>query len=145
MDARSLRDSNGEASFATTSWKVTWSYDYGMRSGSCSVADLAVSLKIRVLLPKWRQPAAADPALVERWQIFMDALERHERGHELNGIRVAGRVRAALRALGSRSTCARLERVADAAGGKVIEGGRDRDREYDDATDHGATQGAVFP
>ena len=145
MRARALRDRTGEAVFALATWNVTWSYRYRTRSGSCSIADLTVRADIRVLLPKWRPPATADPALVQRWRSFGEALRRHERGHELNAIRVARRTRAALLALGSRSTCTKLEHAADAAGRKIGDAGRDRDRDYDDETDHGATRGAVFP
>ena len=145
MRAKALRDRLGEPGFALTTWYITWSYRYREGTGTCEIRDLVVRIDISVLMPSWAPPASADAGLVTRWKRFIDALRRHERGHEQNGIDRAKEIRDAMLGLGSRSSCPRLERAADAAGAKVIDAGQDWDRTYDDRTDHGATQGAVFP
>ena len=145
MRAEALKDRVGESAFAITTWDMTWSYGYNERSGSCSIQDLVVQIRISVLMPFWEPPPGTDAGLIARWNGYIDALRRHERGHEQNGLDRAKEVRDAMLALPPRSTCTALERTADAAGAAVIDAGNDWDRTYDDDTDHGATQGAVFP
>jgi predicted secreted Zn-dependent protease len=145
MQAKALRDPSGDAAFALTTWDITWSYAYRERPGACSIDDLAVRADISVVMPSWEPPAEADVDLIADWGRYVDALRRHERGHEENGLGRATDVRDTLLALGARSTCASLEQAADAAGEKIIEAGLEWDRRYDDDTGHGATQGVVFP
>lgn len=145
MRAKSLHDRAGEAAFAVTTWDVTWSYGYRERTGTCEIQDLVVRIEVSVLMPSWDPPPGTDAGLVARWNRFIDALRRHERGHEQNGIDRAKDIRGRMLGLESRSSCPRLERAADAAGAKVIDAGQYWDRTFDDETDHGATQGAVFP
>jgi predicted secreted Zn-dependent protease len=96
-------------------------------------------------MPSWEPPAEADAELVADWGRYVEALRRHERRHEENGVGRAVEIRDTLLALGPRSTCADLEVAADAAGEEILEAGRAWDRRYDDDTDHGATEGVVFP
>ena len=109
MRAQALRDRVGESAFAITTWDVTWSYGYNERSGSCSIQDLVVRVTISVLMPSWEPPPGTDAGLIARWNGYIDALRRHERGHEQNGLDGAQEVRDAMLALRPRSTCAALE------------------------------------
>jgi predicted secreted Zn-dependent protease len=144
MRAEGLRDRAGEAGFAITTWDVAWMYRYDEGPGTCSIDDLALRVEITVLMPAWDPPPGTDAGLMARWTRYIDSLRRHERGHELNGLETAKEVRDDLLELGSRTSCASLERAADAVGERAIRAGNERDRDYDDRTDHGATEGAVL-
>jgi predicted secreted Zn-dependent protease len=146
MATRGLRDEAGDAAWALTTWDVVWNYQYVARQGGgCGLGDIRVSVRIEVLMPSWSAPATADGSLVDRWRRFIAAVSVHERGHVQNALDRAGEVATTLPLLDPAATCDALERVADADGAAIIDRGRAWDRDYDDETGHGATQGAVFP
>jgi predicted secreted Zn-dependent protease len=82
---------------------------------------------------------------VSKWRQFIDALRLHEAGHELDALNSAGRIADYLRASPTNPTCSGLAASIDAFGSKAIRSASAWDVHYDAVTDHGATQGAVWP
>ncbi len=100
--------------------------------------DVGVLAVVR--LPHLRPPLGTSPALVERWNHYVDALRRHERGHVAIARAAA---RAVLEALSELPPSAPPPIVARAASAALAEI-RAAERAYDVDTRHGASQGAVF-
>jgi predicted secreted Zn-dependent protease len=146
MEAKHLRDEAGDSAFALTTWSIRWTYRFvDAVGGGCGLTGAEVIVEVDVLIPSWTPPATADATTVDRWGRFINALEVHERGHVQNGLDRAGEIAVALSTIEPEATCPALEDAADAATGAIIKKGNDFDRTYDDQTNHGATQGAVFP
>ena len=73
-------------------WHLYWRYSYGPverpspRPGSvtdppCGIRDPRLTLTFTQIVPVWEAPAEADPALVEAWDTFTDAIRLHGEGH----------------------------------------------------------------
>jgi predicted secreted Zn-dependent protease len=121
---------------AATNWYISWNWP-GYGSQDCQLGDATVSYTVRVTLPQWQPPARTSPELVTDWNRYVLALASHEQQHVDFVPEGAADVEAAIRG----ATC----QTADAAAMAAIESIRQRDRDYDAATDHGASQGVVFP
>lgn len=152
-DRRTVRQSlellgphhGGRRFHALTTWHVEWSYPASRRTGgACHVSGTPlVSLRVEHLFPRWTGRSAAPQELTTEWSRYITALRTHEDGHADIGRAVATGTLAMLRAL-SAPDCAGLRPAAEAAFAAILAEGRGRERAYDEATDHGATQGARF-
>ena len=117
-DIRAAMTANSPESYwGYTKWYVSWT------------AQCEVSVKITYTFPNWTDHDDADEELQQYWDTFIANLELHEQGHGNNG-RSAG---AEIEATGC---------VEDPYG--IIEKWGGQDKVYDDETEHGTTQGAVF-
>ena len=118
MDIRNAMTAKGPQSYwGYTQWYVAWS------------ADCEVTVKITYTYPDWSGYDDADEDLREYWDKFISNLEIHEHGHGEHGRRAGAGIEAA--------DCAE-----DPYG--IIEKWGKQDVIYDDETNHGETQGAVF-
>jgi predicted secreted Zn-dependent protease len=129
---------------ARTQWFVDWSYTSAVRSGRCVVASSKVHTRINFTYPRWTAPASATDELRADWSRYLSRLRVHESGHATNGRTTATRIVATLRTTRS-TTCSGLDRALHAAITRHFAAGNALDRAYDRRTQHGATQGAVFP
>jgi len=130
---------------AYTDWVVTWRCTTGLAAGRHVVEGLDVSVDATLTLPRWAPPPWAPAALVDAWRAYVDALERHEQGHVELAASAARDVRDALLALPGFETEEELASAVERAAASAIGAARERERAYDDATGHGATQGVRFP
>jgi predicted secreted Zn-dependent protease len=124
---------------ASTHWRVTWHYTYS-GFGSCRINSLDVSIDIRFTFPRWVNPVGAPLDLVHDWNRFILALVRHEAGHVRLAEQAGNKI---LRSLpGFEAPCDEFVAAADAVADSIIDRLREKQRLYDERTDHGATQGA---
>lgn len=133
----------GERYFGMTEWTLRASYGRRARSGACRLTDVAVHLDVEISLPRWRGGHDAD-ALKADWDEFVGALDAHEQGHRTLAVEAADAVRAALVEL-ERGDCRTLWRDAEATMIAVMAEYDERHRAYDLYTNHGYTQGVVWP
>jgi predicted secreted Zn-dependent protease len=120
-----------------TDWDIRWSFD------DCSSPRWTISLTIVYTLPEWLPSEEDDDALVDAWVTYLDALYCHEYGHGRLAVQCANEIYEAVNALPD--DCGTIQAAASAVVDDVLETCRERDVAYDDATNHGATMGAVFP
>ena len=126
---------------AYTAWILTWTYTFDERETECRFDSYEVRAAITMTLPRWEPGGGAPVELLERWERFIEALERHENGHARIALEAARSIDAAVSALGPRSSCDELEREADATARDKVERYRHRERRYDEETNHGRAQG----
>jgi predicted secreted Zn-dependent protease len=108
------------------------------------VRDLRVTLEFTTTVPQWEPPESASPRLVAQWDLFFAALKVHGEGHrDLAGDAVVEIVDRLKRL--ETEDCAFIQREARDLVARIIEEHREREREYDLATDRGRKQGAVWP
>lgn len=122
---------------ANTSWDFRWSWDNVGAGAACHPNNVRVTYSITILFPHWTPPTDADPALVARWTQFTEALATHEDGHAIRVIENAYRVGDAI----AGTSCANVAVAAQSALSTI----RQISDQYDVDTQHGATQGAVWP
>jgi predicted secreted Zn-dependent protease len=131
----------GRRYVAYTAWILTWTYTFDERETECRFDSFDVRAAITTTLPRWEPGGDAPVELLERWERFIEALERHENGHARIALEAAASIDAAVSALGPRASCDELEREADATARGKVERYRQRERRYDEETNHGRAQG----
>lgn len=125
---------------------ITWNYRYRIASsGSCSISASTTKLVEKFTMPQWVPPTDASAALQTKWDAYLTHLWTHERGHQQISINTAKRISAALARVGSRSTCSQVGAAANQRAVAFLAQQGRLQVAYDARTQHGATQGAVFP
>lgn len=145
---RSMRESgpteNGRRWDGYTTWNVQWRFRYAMRTGSCRITTMTVEYDSHIVLPRWTAPAGAPAPLRREWNEFARALRAHEEGHRNIGAEAARQVMRRIGAL-TLPSCTHMAAEANALGHRTLDEFRGRQRQYDEETGHGRTQGAVWP
>lgn len=124
------------------SWRLNWQYSTTQHGSRCRIGQLRVNLETTITLPQWQQRDQADPELGAEWDAFLAQLDVHEQGHVQHGMEAAEEVRHALN--GMSGSCSALAEQANQRGTQIVEQYNQRDRDYDQQTRHGRTQGAVL-
>ncbi|HYE96262.1 MAG TPA: DUF922 domain-containing protein [Rubricoccaceae bacterium] len=130
--------------FGLTTTAVRYTYRRVPSRGGCTLSDVVVHLDVTVTLPRWTPPRGAPYALERDWAAFRTALERHEDGHR----RLAVSFGEAIRSMLTLARTASCETMDAEVGRRVasLQSHFDRQqRDYDAATDHGASEGARWP
>lgn len=140
LDARGPEDDTGRHD-AYTKWYVRWFYDYDRAETTCTLKNVRATLEVKYTFPSW---PGETPELRERWQRYLEALRTHEKGHTENGIDAARLIVTGIRALAPAGDCDTAGTRANQKANEELELAKARDREYDEETRHGATQGATF-
>ena len=133
---------------AQTTWHITWKFYWQHDTASqnlCHLTGVSVNASITKLYPKWINENSAAPALQNKWNTYLTNLATHESGHAENGKRTAIEIEKALLDTPLQSNCRLLVNTLNAAAYSVIAQHNKWDIQYDADTQHGRTQGAVFP
>ncbi|NJR57931.1 MAG: DUF922 domain-containing Zn-dependent protease [Cyanobacteria bacterium CRU_2_1] len=130
---------------AYTKWRVQWSYNHAMTEQGCMTASLEGQVDITFTLPQWDTPPNTSSSLIEAWNQYLAALQVHENGHMVNGLEAGIDVLYTLSRSPAYSSCQELEASVDTTTEQIIHYYNQQDINYDRHTQHGLTQGAVFP
>lgn len=130
---------------ANTTWAVRWSYRYKPLGNQCAIAAVETKVDITFTLPQWQPASGPSRSLVAEWNQYLAALQTHEDGHKNNGIAAGQDVMKMLSRFPSAASCKTLGVAANKAAQQIIQRYNQKDIEYDRLTQHGFTQGAVFP
>ena len=130
----------GEKCWATTSWNVTWTYRWQSAGGTCRITEAAAHVAIVQTYPEWWDPSAGSPRLRDSWEGMLSGLHTHEDGHAENGVRAAEEIASRIRKLAPKEDCEDFDHAATRLGYEIAATYRAKDREFDSATNHGATQ-----
>jgi len=133
---------NGRPFHGNTRWYVRWRYQVGPSGGpQCRVATLNVELTLEITLPKIRGASARQQQAFDR---YLEKLRAHEMGHVEIDREAARAVERELLALPPGRDCDSFRAALNTAGHAVLERYRRKNRDYDDSTNHGRSQGAVL-
>lgn len=143
MTARGPR-SDGETFFGLTVAEIGLRYHTAALAGGCALTDVEVDLSLTVTLPDWAPGPSADPALVGSWGRFRRALAAHEGRHREIAEAGAQSMAGALGGL-RRDSCPAVEAEAHRRLTRLEGDLAAAQRRYDAETDHGRTEGAVWP
>jgi predicted secreted Zn-dependent protease len=136
---------HGRTFAAFTDWEVSWDYSIAPGPGGMRVAAVRVGVRAAVVVPRWRPPRSAPPGLTAAWQRFLAAIEDHEQGHVNLAVEVGRTLLGRLEGFAAFADPAALKSAVEAAALAEVAAARERERLYDDASDHGATQGVSLP
>jgi predicted secreted Zn-dependent protease len=128
-----------------TEWRVTWQFSVMPTPGGCRCSLFGTQTVITNTLPRWIAPTNAPDTVKQIWQKYATALGQHEAGHAAIALAAAADVRKRIQETGEGVDCAGLKKRINDLCRQVIEEHRKRDKDYDEQTQHGATQGASLP
>ncbi len=128
-----------------TRWQVRWRYSFAGSGFNCRLSDYTTNLSTEIFLPRWVKPSDPPANLAGQWSVYLEALRAHEDGHVEIARDAEAAVRASFSNVRPQTSCSELQRQLESRALQVIEEFRAREREYDQLTGHGATQGARFP
>ena len=128
-----------------TSWDIEWGHEYDQASTTCSVSSFRPIINFTFRYPRWIRPDDASQALTEKWDIYIEKLVAHETGHRDMVVAAVDGLSRVVVQLPPEPTCADVDRSVRSLFRKSMKKMKQDQREYDEATKHGTTQGAVFP
>ncbi|HEY7268257.1 MAG TPA: DUF922 domain-containing protein [Dehalococcoidia bacterium] len=137
--------SDGKRYDGLTTWAVHWTFRYDHGGAACSLANATIDVSIDVRLPRLSDAAVIAPDILDRWQAYAAALEAHEMGHVDRESAVIDGLKDAFESAGPASDCSSLGDALNSLGNDYVQQVRIADAAYDAETNHGQTQGAVFP
>jgi predicted secreted Zn-dependent protease len=130
---------------ANTAWTVQWSYRYKSIGHQCAIASVKTRVNVTFTLPKWQPVPAASRSLITEWNQYLAALQTHEDGHKNHGVAAGQEVMKMLSHFPPGASCQNVGAAANKAAQQIVRRYNQKDIEYDRLTQHGFTQGAVFP
>ena len=135
---------DGETRATHTEWTILWNIERNETESGCRIDSVATTVEVRYLLPRLASRDTVTEELRMKWDTYLAALVTHELRHQQFAVEAARRIETKLPKLGSRASCEPLAEEADRVAAGVIDGARRRERQYDTATRHGYSEGAVF-
>ena len=130
---------------ALTVWNISWTYSWRSVDGGIILHQPKVNVSITTTLPRWTPPKDADEYLLSRWQTYIKALTVHENGHVALAVQAGRDIEQKLAALPKQTSLDALKRIVDSTGQQAIASSREREKQFDEQTQHGLKQGAQFP
>ncbi|MDX8529561.1 DUF922 domain-containing protein [Mesorhizobium sp. VK25A] len=97
--------STGSRHPGATQMAFTTRISYAQSAGACRIADAAVTVKVKVILPEWRRPRKADPDVRLFWDTLSADIKRHEERHVEIAKNHARLLEDALKAVPPQKTC----------------------------------------
>lgn len=130
---------------SVTSWSWTWDYGTEGAAQTCSADDFSVTIEILSRYPKWVRSGEAPLPLTDKWDGYIKNLATHEHGHRDMVVEAAEEFSRAVANLPRALSCSERDQRVRTLSNEIMAHLNAAQREYDAATKHGATQGALFP
>lgn len=126
-------------------WHIEWNTCLEAVGMGCRLAAVNSVVHVAYTLPRWADRNGASPMLQARWDRYSANLEAHEKGHGTVAMSVAGLLEKELVGLTDQEDCDKVRSEAARRVDAVMRKGETMQNEYDRITEHGSTQGAIFP
>jgi predicted secreted Zn-dependent protease len=136
---------DGKKYDSLTSWDIKWDHQYDRASKTCSVNSFRPVINFTFRYPKWNRTDKAPKSLMGKWDRYLKSLIAHETGHRDLVVEAVNDLSRVVVQLPPAPSCDDLDRNVRALFRKSMEKMKQDQREYDETTKHGTTQGAVFP
>ena len=134
---------SGRGFHAYTRWNIHPQWQVEVQAdGQCKLSGTVIPAAA-ITLPRWQALAGTDAGLQQKWSRYIAALVQHEINHALHGEQAANEAKQA--GVGIIGQCAQIADLANASTAKAVQRWAQADKDYDQRTNHGAIEGAVFP
>jgi len=140
LNAASPIRHNGAVFHGYTSWRTSWSFRWWEEAdGRCRITGNHTQLSASITLPRL---IADDPAIRQRFERYVKALTNHEMAHVGIARQYAQKIDRAILGLPTMRSCRQLEQRANSLARELLEEASAAEREMDQRTRHGASEGA---
>ena len=136
--------STGKHFDAYTHWYVNTNYRYQPVGTQCKIYTATVKVDVTFTMPRWNISAKSSSDLKKHWNRYINLLQTHENGHKAHGISAGNDVLKSLNSIVAPS-CDQINGIAKQRTQTILKQYSQQDIQYDLRTQHGRTQGAVFP
>ena len=136
---------NGRNFDGQTKYNVRWNFWWRQRTNSCRMNRVATNLDIKYTLPKLKNTKGLSPQLQQKWSSYMTALIAHEVEHKEIALDMAYVIEEEISHIQPAKTCQELSANANRLGNQIVQEFKEVQADFDRRTNHGATEGAVFP
>jgi predicted secreted Zn-dependent protease len=134
---------DGKSFHGLAKWHVKYNFTTKQAGRQCRFSSVDFTIDGEVLMPRWLDEVKAPADLRQRWTAYYAALKTHEEGHIQNGRELALLVRERFLGMGDMD-CDQSQNIAQTEFNRIYNNIKDRDKDYDRRTQHGATQGASY-
>ena len=93
---------------------------FSEKPGSCRIVSAAVTVKAKVILPRWKRPRNADAGVKLFWDTLSSDIRRHEESHIVIAKNHARELEQALLASGGQKNCQVAKAKAKAISDKIL-------------------------
>jgi predicted secreted Zn-dependent protease len=93
---------------------------YAKDADGCKVAKASVTVKVKIILPRWTRPHSADASVRLIWDTLASDIKRHEESHVVIAKNHARMLEQALLKIPEQSDCKAAQAQAAAATQKVL-------------------------
>ena len=145
LDTKGPLDRSGERFDGFTSWRVSWTYRYMPDGNGCKFTTMSATVAGTIVLPRWEQEDHASASVGKKWDRYLVALRSHEDGHYAHGIAARDEIENLGKSFRVPGPCTTIAKAFDDRANAISARYNRLDIQYDQETDHGETQGAVFP
>ncbi len=129
---------------AHTTWSMWPRLTWRRVDDQYFLASCEVKTRIVITLPCWNATRPIDTALAAQWEGYFRALSLHEQGHVQVARAAAAELERRLSKLAGYNSADDLNDAARRITREVMDEFRKKDAAYDEVTQHGQVQGAVF-
>jgi predicted secreted Zn-dependent protease len=145
LDRLGPRDeADGKIYDANTRSELAVRYEYQTSLDSCRISSADIRLSVVYVMPRWADYDGGPREVRDSWDRYLGNLTLHEQGHRDVGMQVAADLERELLDMRGRF-CEDVGKAADEAARSAFRILKERNREYDARTRHGAGQGTAFP
>ena len=128
----------------TTNWKLVPELTCARYPDGFRIRSGNVRLEIDIVYPKWENADEGSPSLQRQWQRMLEMMHRHEDGHRRNAMAAGEALQKALELLEPAPSCEAVTQRVNATVERVAQECSEKDRRYDQETDHGKKQGVML-
>jgi predicted secreted Zn-dependent protease len=112
--------SSGHRHPGATRMAFTTRLGFAEKDGSCRIVSAAVTVKAKVILPRWKRPRNADAGVKLFWDTLSSDIRRHEESHIVIAKNHARELEQALLASGRQKNCEAAKAKAKAISDKIL-------------------------
>lgn len=112
--------STGKRHPGATQMQFSTRYTYASTTGWCRIEKAEVSVKAKMILPRWRARGRSDPDTRLIWDTLSSDIRRHEESHVQIAKTHARKLGDALEAIGRRDTCDAVKAIASSVSARVL-------------------------
>lgn len=112
--------STGARHPGATQMEFTSRVGYAQKANSCRIVSATVSVKAKVILPRWRRTKKADADVRFIWATLESDIKRHEESHVVIAKNYARTIEQGLVGMGRQQTCAVAAEKAKALSDRLL-------------------------
>ena len=103
-----------------TQMEFTSKVGYAERDGGCAIARASVTVKAKIILPRWTRPGRAEEDVRMVWDTLSSDIKRHEESHVVIAKNHARQLEQALLEIGKQKDCGTAQAKARDVTQKIL-------------------------